>query len=85
LEHVKSTIQSAKREWSTSVVASGRKKYSHWHELMSLDEIYGLKPDSYIDKKAGRPSEEDIEKIEELRAAYFKDYVRKKSTSSTEN
>lgn len=82
-EHIKSTIRTAKFEWTDSIVPSGRKKYPHWHELMSLEELYGIKPDSYIDKKAGRPSEEDEAKIKELREVYFRDYIRKQSSNSS--
>lgn len=81
LEHIKKTIEMAKRKWSTNVAPSGRKKYANWHEFMSLEELYGLKPDNYIDKKAGRPNEEDEAKIKELRETYFRDYIRKKSTN----
>jgi hypothetical protein len=83
LEHIKKTIKTAKLEVSDSLAPSGRKKYPHWYELMSLEELYGLQPDTYIDKKAGRPSEEDEAKIKEMREIYFRDYIRKKPNSSS--
>ncbi|KAI6184349.1 hypothetical protein M3Y97_00586700 [Aphelenchoides bicaudatus] len=85
LEHVKDTIQKAKVEWKSSLAVSGRKKYPHWHELMSLEELYGIKPDIYIDKKAGRPSEEDEASLKEQREKYFKDFVRKEPANSANN
>lgn len=77
LEHVKDTIRRAKREWEVSLVPSGRKKYPHWSEMMSLEELYGLPPDDHIDKTAGRPSPEDQAEIEQRRADYFKRYTRR--------
>jgi len=81
LAHVKETIQKAKREWQPSVAVSGRKKHPHWSELMTVEELYGVKPDTHIDKKAGQPSEEDAAKIAQLRSEYFAKYVRKGSSS----
>jgi hypothetical protein len=76
LKNIQDTIEAAKLEWRSSLAVSGRKKYPHWHELMTLEELYGLKPDSHIDKKAGRPSEEDEAKLKELREEYFKKFIR---------
>jgi ribosomal protein L29 len=50
---------------------------------MTLEELYGLQADSHIDKKAGRPSEEDETKLKELREEYFKKFV--KSTGTVKN
>ncbi|KAI6236670.1 hypothetical protein M3Y95_00182300 [Aphelenchoides besseyi] len=80
LEHVKDTMRRAKREWSVSLVPSGRKRHPHWSEMMSFEELYSLPPSDYIDKKSGRPTPEEQAKIRELRRDYFKRYVRK-STS----
>lgn len=82
LEYMKETIKTAKQEWNTSLSVSGRKKYPHWHQLMTLEELYGLSPESYIEKTVGRPSEEDEIKLKQLREDYFKNYIRKKSPQS---
>ncbi|KAI6200188.1 hypothetical protein M3Y96_00706400 [Aphelenchoides besseyi] len=82
LEHVKDTMRRAKREWSVSLVPSGRKKYPHWSEMMSFEELYSLPPSDYIDKKSGRPTPEEQAKITELRRDYFKRYVRKSSSET---
>lgn len=76
LDHVKDTISKAKREWSTSLAPSGRKKYPHWSQLMAVEELYGLPKVTHIDVKAGRPSQEDAQKIAQLRKDYFKQYTR---------
>ena len=78
LEHVRDTMRRAKRDWQTSLASTGKKKYPHWSELMTLEELYDLPPTDYIDiRTAGRPSPEDAAKIAELRAEYYKKYMRK--------
>ncbi|CAD5211166.1 unnamed protein product [Bursaphelenchus okinawaensis] len=76
LEHVKDTIARAERTWETSLAGSGRKKYPHWSQLMSLEELYGLPKITRIDKSYGRPAPEDEKKIDQLRKEYFRDYTR---------
>lgn len=69
-KYVEETIAAAKKEWSDELAPTGRKLYPHWSRLMSLEELYGLPKSDYIDKKAGYPSEEDMEKIKQLRIEY---------------
>ncbi|CAD5215493.1 unnamed protein product [Bursaphelenchus xylophilus] len=76
LEHVKDTIARAQREWNTSLAESGRKKYPHWSQLMSLEELYGLPKITHIEKHFGYPTPEDEPKIGQLRKEYFKKYTR---------
>ncbi|KAJ1360065.1 hypothetical protein KIN20_018946 [Parelaphostrongylus tenuis] len=69
-KYVEETIAAAKKEWSDELAPTGRKLYPHWSRLMSLEELYGLPKNDYIDKNAGFPSEEDMEKIKQLRIEY---------------
>lgn len=56
------------------MVPSGRKKYPHWSTLMSIEELYGIPPGTYIDKNAGLPDEEDEERIRKLKIKYYKEF-----------
>uniref|UniRef100_A0A0K0DD83 Mitochondrial mRNA-processing protein COX24 C-terminal domain-containing protein n=1 Tax=Angiostrongylus cantonensis TaxID=6313 RepID=A0A0K0DD83_ANGCA len=69
-KYVEDTIATAKKEWSDELAPTGRKLYPHWSRLISLEELYGLPKSDYIDKKAGFPSEEDMEKIKKLKMEY---------------
>ncbi|VDM53272.1 unnamed protein product [Angiostrongylus costaricensis] len=69
-KYVEDTIATAKKEWSDELAPTGRKLYPHWSRLMSLEELYGLPKSDYIDKKAGFPSEEDMERIKKLKMEY---------------
>ncbi|KAE9548734.1 hypothetical protein FO519_008053 [Halicephalobus sp. NKZ332] len=74
MDHVKSTIQRAKQEWSVNLAPSGKKKYPHWSELMDLEELYGVEKSDYIDKRAGLPDEETAQKIAQKRKEYLIKY-----------
>lgn len=68
-----------------NVAPSGRRKYPHWSTLITLEELYGLPPSDYIDKKAGLAGEEDREKIRQLKKEYDEKYrgFLSRSTSYT--
>lgn len=68
--YVEKVIAEAKKEWSDELAPTGRKLHPHWSRLMSLEELYGLPKSEYIDKRAGLPSEEDLEKIKQLKQDY---------------
>jgi len=63
-------IKRAKREWSEELAPTGRQLYPHWSTLMSIEELYGLEPDDYIDKRSGWPDAEDEQRIRELKEDY---------------
>uniref|UniRef100_A0AC35GL47 Mitochondrial mRNA-processing protein COX24 C-terminal domain-containing protein n=1 Tax=Panagrolaimus sp. PS1159 TaxID=55785 RepID=A0AC35GL47_9BILA len=84
MEHVKDTIKRAKREWSTDLTPSGKKKYPHWSELMTLEELYNVEKSDYIDKRAGLPNEEDAQQIAQLRQKYDLLYSRKTKVDGNE-
>ncbi|CAI4224191.1 unnamed protein product [Auanema sp. JU1783] len=73
-KYVRETITEAKKEWSDELAPTGRKLYPHWSRLMTLEELYGLQKDDYIDKKAGFPTDEDLEKIKSLKLDYANKY-----------
>lgn len=74
----------AEREWHEDIAPSGRKKYGHWSEVMSLEELYGLSQNDYINKRAGLiTSTEDRSKFESVRTEYFKKYFRNSSLNSS--
>jgi hypothetical protein len=77
MEHVADTIKRAKREWSNDLTPAGKKKYPHWHELMTLEELYDIEKSDYIDKRAGLANEEDSQQIEQLGKKYNLQYSRK--------
>uniref|UniRef100_A0AC34RFN0 Mitochondrial mRNA-processing protein COX24 C-terminal domain-containing protein n=1 Tax=Panagrolaimus sp. JU765 TaxID=591449 RepID=A0AC34RFN0_9BILA len=83
MEHVKSTIQRAKQEWSTNLTVSGKKKYPHWSELMALEELYGIEPNDYIEKSAGLPDEEIAHQIAQKRQEYLLKYSLKPKSDKT--
>lgn len=78
----------AKKEWQDEITPSGKALYPHWSRLMSLEELYGLPKSDYIDKvgfsliscdtflfqKAGLPTDEDLEKIKQLKQDYENKY-----------
>lgn len=72
--YVRDVIARAKRDWKTELAPSGRKKYPHWSTLISLEELYDLPASDYIDKRAGIPSEEDKERIRQLKKKYYKEF-----------
>ncbi|CEF64639.1 Hypothetical protein SRAE_1000289200 [Strongyloides ratti] len=78
LQFVSKTIETAKYEWTSSVAPSGRKKYPHWSQLMTLEEIYGIEKNNYIDKRYGYPTTEDAQQLEQMIDKYLKEYKKKK-------
>ncbi|PAV73473.1 hypothetical protein WR25_26644 [Diploscapter pachys] len=69
-KYVDNTINMAKKEWSEELSPSGRKIYPHWSRFMTLEELYGVEKNDYIDKKAGLPAEEDKAKVAKLKEQY---------------
>uniref|UniRef100_A0A0N5ATQ2 DUF1713 domain-containing protein n=1 Tax=Syphacia muris TaxID=451379 RepID=A0A0N5ATQ2_9BILA len=82
--YVRDVIERAKRDWRTELVPSGRKNLPHWSTLMSLEELYGLEPDDYIDKSYGIPNDEDKARLQELKTKYYNEFLGKKLASSTD-
>lgn len=74
-KYVEDTIARAKREWSDELAPTGRRLYPHWSRLMSLEELYGIPKSDYIDKRAGLSSEEDRERIKQLRDEYRRQFL----------
>lgn len=54
---------------------TGRKKYPHWSQLMTIEELFAVDAGDHIDKRAGLPNEEDAAKLAALKAEYLKKYV----------
>uniref|UniRef100_A0A0N4ZKS4 DUF1713 domain-containing protein n=1 Tax=Parastrongyloides trichosuri TaxID=131310 RepID=A0A0N4ZKS4_PARTI len=76
-DFVNQTIEKAKLEWNTKLAPSGKKKYPHWSQLMSIEELYGIEKNSYIDKNYGYPGEEGKQQLDHLRKEYIKKYTKK--------
>jgi len=76
MEYVKDVIKSAKREWKMTTAVTGRKKYPHWSQLTTLEELYEIEKSDHIDKRSGFPSPEDKAKIDHIKADYLKRYTR---------
>ncbi|KAH7706742.1 Protein Y54G9A.7, partial [Aphelenchoides avenae] len=74
----------AKQEWSLEVAPTGRKKYPHWSQLMTIEELFSVDKGDYIDKRAGLPNEEDAAKLAAMRAEYIKKYVLVKPGETTD-
>lgn len=77
LTYIDETIERANRDLHLNVAPSGRKKYPHWSEFTSLEELYGVPKGDYIDKRYGLPVPEERKKIEELRKDYLNRYTIK--------
>jgi len=75
MKYVKNVIKRAQRDWSNRLSPSGRKKYNHWSQATTLEELYGVGNSTYIDKRSGFPTPEDKAKIAHLREDYFRRYT----------
>uniref|UniRef100_A0A914MPY5 Uncharacterized protein n=1 Tax=Meloidogyne incognita TaxID=6306 RepID=A0A914MPY5_MELIC len=75
LEYVKETMEKANKDWRVDVEPSGRKKFPHWSTLMSLEELYSVEKDDYIDKRFGLPSSEELPILNKLCADYHHHYI----------
>ncbi|KAL7073016.1 hypothetical protein ACQ4LE_007678 [Meloidogyne hapla] len=75
LEYVKETMEKANKDWRVDVEPSGRKKFPHWSTLMSLEELYSVEKDDYIDKRFGLPSSEECPILNKLCADYQRHYI----------
>lgn len=64
----------AQREWETHLAPSGRKKYPHWSQSTTLEDLYELEHSTYIDKRYGLPTPEDKAKIAHLSEDYLRRY-----------
>lgn len=73
-KYIKDVIARAKQDVIKDVSPSGRRKYPHWSTLVTLEELYGIPPSSYIDKRAGLAGDEDREKISQLKKEYDEKY-----------
>uniref|UniRef100_A0A915Q4Q7 Uncharacterized protein n=1 Tax=Setaria digitata TaxID=48799 RepID=A0A915Q4Q7_9BILA len=73
-KYIKNIITCAKKDVTKDVSPSGRRKYPHWSTLVTLEELYGLPPTSYIDKKAGLAEAEERDKIRQLKKEYDQKY-----------
>jgi len=74
INYVKDVIKRAQRDWTPHLAPSGRKKYGHWSESTTLEELYGIENSTYIDKRSGFPNSEDKAKITHLREDYLRRY-----------
>lgn len=84
-KYVEETIALAKKEWSDDFAPTGRKLYPHWSRIMAIEELYGLPDSDYIDKFAGLPTEEDREKIIELKKEYKRKFLGELTGDAKEN
>ena len=51
---------------------------------MTLEELYNVEKDDYIDKRAGLANEEDAQQIAQLRQKYILQYSRKVKSDTNE-
>lgn len=72
-DHVKDIIGKVKQP-PPQVTITGKKKYPHWKDVMTIEELYGIPPSLHIDKSACIPDEEDLEQIKELKEKYEKTF-----------
>jgi len=85
ISYVNDTIERSNREIHSKFLPTGRRKYPHWSSSTSIDQLFGLPPGDYIDKRYGLPSEEDQSRVEELRKEYLRLYTVKKEQKSDES
>jgi hypothetical protein len=57
---------------------SGRKIQRHWSRVISIEELYDIPDNDYIDKRSGIPNDEDLVEIKRLRDDYYRRFTRKK-------
>lgn len=57
---------------------SGRKRYPHWSQIVTIEEVFDLPPTdppNYIDKRSGIPEPEVVQEVERLRQEYRNKYM----------
>ncbi|KRZ05078.1 hypothetical protein T11_60 [Trichinella zimbabwensis] len=69
-KYVETVISRSKWKPTEERLPDGRRKYPHWTELMTIEELYGLSNVDYIDKKSCTADKEDFDAILKLRQKY---------------
>ncbi|KRZ60579.1 hypothetical protein T02_1127 [Trichinella nativa] len=69
-KYVETVISRSKWKPTEERLPDGRRKYPHWTELMTVEELYGLSNVDYIDKKSCTADKEDYDAILKLKQKY---------------
>ncbi|VDP10134.1 unnamed protein product [Soboliphyme baturini] len=69
--YVRAAVAKAKWRPADNHFPDGRRKFPHWTELMTVEELFQLPETDYIDKQSCLAEGEDWEAIKKLRQEYY--------------